>query len=113
MTDILLVPGLKKNLPSIYALEDQGYNAAFIKGKVLAWHEKSSMEKGTVIGIPEGGLYKLKGKPERTLLHNEVSTSELWHGRLAHLHYRALPILSKMVTGLPELQNQNEGVCTW
>ena len=40
MTDVLLVPGLKKNLLSISALKDQGYNVAFIKGKVLAWHEK-------------------------------------------------------------------------
>ena len=77
---------------------------------MLAWHEKSSIDKATVIGIREGGLYKLKGKPERALLHNEVSTSKMWHRRLAHLHYRALPILSKMVTGLQELQDQNEGV---
>jgi len=53
----------------------------------------------------------LKGKPESALLHNEVSTSELWHRRLDHLHCRALPILSKMVTRLPELLDQNEGVC--
>ena len=74
-------------------------------------HEKSSIDKATVIGIREGGLYKLKGKPVSALLHKEVSTSELWHRRHAHLHYRALPILSKMVTGLPELLDQNEGVC--
>ena len=36
MTDLLLVPGLKKNLLSISALEDQVYNVAFVKGKVLA-----------------------------------------------------------------------------
>ena len=72
---------------------------------------KSSMDKATVIGIREGGLYKLKGKPICALLHNEVSSSELWHRRLAHLHYKALPLLSKMVTGLPELVNHNEGVC--
>jgi len=53
----------------------------------------------------------LKGHPEKALVHNEVSSSELWHKRLAHLHYRALPILSKMVTGLPDMQDQNEGVC--
>lgn len=111
MKDVLLVPGIKKNLLSISALEDQGFNVAFVKRKVLPWHEKSNIDKATVIGIREGGLYKLKGKLERSLVHNEVSTSELWHKRLAHLHYRALPILSKMVTRLPELLDQNEGVC--
>jgi len=86
MKDVLLVSGLKKNLLSISALEDQGYNVAFVRGKVLAWHEKSSMDKATVIGIREGGLYKLGGHLEKALMHNEVSTSELWHRRLAHLH---------------------------
>ena len=51
MKDVLLVPGLKNNLLSISALEDQGFNVAFVKGKVLAWHEKSSINKATVIGI--------------------------------------------------------------
>lgn len=60
MKDILLVYGLKKNLLSISALEDQGYNMAFVRGKVLAWHERTSMDKATMIGIREGGLYKLK-----------------------------------------------------
>ena len=36
---------------------------------------------------------------------------ELWHRRLAHLHYRALPSLRKVVTGLPEFEVQHDGVC--
>jgi len=52
----------------------------------------------------------LKGHPEKVLLHNGVSTSEVWHRRISHLHYRALPILSKMLTRLLDLQVQNEGV---
>lgn len=111
MKDVLLAFGLKKNLHSISALEDQGYNVAFARGKVLAWHEKSSIDKATMIGVREGGLYRLKGHPEKALVHNSVSTSELWHRRLAHLHYRALPILNKMVTALPDMQIGNEGVC--
>jgi transposase InsO family protein len=31
--------------------------------------------------------------------------------RLAHIHYRALPALGKMVTSLPEIQIQHKGVC--
>jgi len=56
--DILLVFGLKKNVLSNSVLEDQGYNVAFVRGKVLAWHERSSIEKATVIGVREGALYK-------------------------------------------------------
>jgi hypothetical protein len=53
----------------------------------------------------------LKGHQEQALVHNSVSSSELWHRRLAHLNYRALPVLSKMVTGLPEIQIDHNKVC--
>lgn len=43
MKNVLLVSGLKKNFLSISALEDQWYNVAFVRGKVLAWHEISSI----------------------------------------------------------------------
>ena len=36
---------------------------------------------------------------------------ELWHRRLAHLHYRALPSLRKVVIGLLEFEVQHDGVC--
>ena len=32
MSDILLVPGLKKNLLSVSALEDKGYRVSFVDG---------------------------------------------------------------------------------
>jgi hypothetical protein len=56
-------------------------------------------------------LYKLAIKPFQALLHDTISLSELWHRRVAHIHYRALPALGKMVTGLPEIQIQHKGVC--
>jgi len=36
--------------------------------------------------------------------------SELWHRRFAHLHFKALPNVRKMVTGMPEFNLDNEGV---
>ena len=45
----------------------------------------------------EGGLYKLKGYPEQDLIDDTVEPNELWH-------FRALPIASKAVEGLPEFQ---------
>ena len=63
------------------------------------------------IGIEEGGLYKLKGNVDSTLATSTINPCELWHIRLAHVHYRALPIVSKVVIGLPEIQIEHEGVC--
>ena len=40
-----------------------------------------------------------------------VDQNELWHRRLAHVHYRALQLTSKVVEGLPEIQAKHEGVC--
>jgi hypothetical protein len=109
--DVLFVQGLKKNLLSISALEDKGFKVAFVDGQVLLWPKNSSIDSATVIGVREGGLYNLKGHQEQAFVHNNTSSSELWHRRLAHLNYRALPVLSKMVTSLPDMQVECDGVC--
>ena len=40
-----------------------------------------------------------------------LEANELWHRRLAHVHYRALPLASKAVEGLPKIQAKHDGVC--
>jgi hypothetical protein len=45
------------------------------------------------------------------MVHYTMNPNELWHRRFSHLHYKALPIVSKMVTGLPEIQAKPDGVC--
>jgi len=92
-------------------LEDKGYQVAFMNGKVLIWPKGSSMESAGVIGVREGGLYRFLGKPVQALVHDSVSLNSLWHRRYAHIHYRALPSLRKVVTGLPELQVEHDGIC--
>ena len=64
------------------------------------WLRGKSIEDAVVIGIKEGGLYKLKGHSEAALIHDSTSPCELWHRRLAHIKYKALPHVSKVVTGL-------------
>ena len=44
------------------------------------------------------------------MVHDSVEPNELWHRMLAHVHYRALPLASKVVEGLPEIQAKH-GVC--
>ena len=55
-------------------------------------------------------MYKLKGHPEQALVHDIVEPSELWHRRLAHVHYKALPLARKVVEGLLEIQAKHDGV---
>ena len=71
----------------------------------------NTLEDVVVIGEGGGGLYKLKGHPETTLVHETTNSSELWHRRLAHINYKALPYVSKVVTGLPDLNIDHEGTC--
>ena len=53
----------------------------------------------------------MKGHLEQDLVHDIVEANELWHRRLAHVHYRALPIATKVIEGLPKIQAKHDGVC--
>ena len=111
LSNVLYVPGLKKNLVSISCLEEKGDRVAFVDGKVLVWSKDSKIEDARVIGICEGRLYKLLGQNAQALIHDEINPSELWHRRYAHLHYQALSSLKKMVVGILKLQSVHEGIC--
>jgi hypothetical protein len=50
LSEVLYVPGMKRNLVFVYALEDKGYKVTFYEGKVLAWHKNSHMDYAQVIG---------------------------------------------------------------
>ena len=78
--------------------------AAFIDGQVIIWPKGNTIDDVVVIEEQEGGLYKLKGYLKKSLIHDTVEPNELWHRSLAHVHYRALPIASKAIEGLPEFQ---------
>jgi transposase InsO family protein len=111
MKDVLYVLGLKKNLLSISALDKKGFMVAFIDGEVIMLSKGKNIEYAVVIRTKEGGLYKLKGHSDVALTHSTESPCELWHRRLAHINYKSLPYVSKVVTGLPELKVDHEGVC--
>jgi hypothetical protein len=111
MKDVLYVPGLTKNLLSISALNKKGFKVVFIYGEVLMWPKGKTMEEAIVIGKEEGGLYKLKGHSEEALTHSIENPCELWHRRLAHINYKALPYVSKVVTCLPKFKVDHEGMC--
>ena len=65
-----------------------------------------------MIGIHKDGFYTLNGKAAGALVHStSINPCELWHRRFAHIHYKAFPIVNKMVKGLPEIQVFHDGVC--
>jgi hypothetical protein len=86
MKEVLYVPGLKKNLISILALDEKGYRVAFVDGNFIMWPIGNTFDDVVVIGVQEGGIYKLKGRSDSTLIHNTVNPSELWHSIFFHLH---------------------------
>jgi hypothetical protein len=110
-SDVLFVPGMRSNLVSISSLENKGYKVDFSYGKVISWNKKSSMYYARVIGVQEDGLYRLTFRLVQALIHDSISLRELWRRRLAHLHYRALPALRKMMTGLPKIHVEHDGIC--
>jgi hypothetical protein len=111
MKDVLYVPGLKKNLLSISSLEKKGFRVAFIDGEVLMWAKGETLNEEIIIGNEENGLYKLRGHSEAAMTHAIQNSCELWHRRLAHINYKALPYICKAVTDLSELKGDHKGVC--
>jgi hypothetical protein len=111
MKEVLYVPGLKKNLLSNSSLDKKGFRASFIDGQFIMWPRGKTLENTLVIGAEEGGLYKLKGHSNSTMVHDIVNPSELWHRIFSHLHYKSLLVVRKMVTSLPEIQAELDGVC--
>lgn len=109
--DVMYVPRLKKNLISIFVLEDKGLRVAFIREKVLTWPSKSHMRDTFTLESIIQGLYRVNGRPLRAMIHDSDHQSELWHQRFPHLHYETLPKVRRMVFGVPEVQTSHDGVC--
>lgn len=110
MSGILFVPGLKKNLLSVFALEGKGYRVAFVDGKAIMWHTDSSIDFADMIGVREGGLYRLTGRLVQALLHDSISLCKLWHRLFAHFHYRVLPNFKNMVIDMPNIHIKHDDV---
>jgi hypothetical protein len=105
LTEVLYVPGLKKNLVSASTIEEKGLEVLFHDGQVLLFPRGSSITSAKVIGTRHERLYKFLFQPVQALIHSTSSNSdlcEIWHRRMAHLHHGALRVLREMVTGVPD-----------
>ena len=56
MKNVLFLPRLKKNLPSISTFDEKGMRVAFVDGQVLMWPKGKTFNDAIVIGEQEGGL---------------------------------------------------------
>jgi hypothetical protein len=94
--DVLYVPGLMKNLISagISAgiLKDKVHRVIFVDNKALLWPKDIDLISAIVIGIKEGGLYKVP-RHIQALVHSTVNSCELWHRRFGHHQFKVLIIL--------------------
>ena len=90
-------------------MEDKGSKVAFIDGKVRVW--KRNFKDAFTLGFRVDTLYQDGGSPLGAMSCDTSLQSELWHQRFAHLHYKALPDVRQMVTGMPEFKVEHEGVC--
>jgi hypothetical protein len=106
LTDALYVPSLQRNLVSVGALTDTGNALLFCKSTVWVLN---NLRDRKVIAIghrdKSNGLYRMEN---RTLDANSITSipsTELWHRRYGHLHYRGLSHLYKQnqVIGLPPI----------
>ena len=77
MKDVLYVLGLKKNLLSISALDKKCFQVAFVYGEVLMWTKGKTIDDAVMIGVEEGGLYKIKGHVDSVLMTSTISPCEL------------------------------------
>ena len=75
---------------------------AFIDGKVRVW--KRNFKDAFTLGFRVDTLYQVGGSPLGAMSYDISLQSELWHRRFAHLHYKALPDVRQMVTGMPEFR---------
>ena len=69
------------------------------------------LDSSHVIGVQEESIYRLSMQPFQVLVHDSTNLGELWHMRLSHLHYRALPSLRMMLSVLPVLHVYHDRIC--
>jgi hypothetical protein len=112
LSDVLYVPGLKKNLVSVSALEDKGYEVSFKDRRAYIKPKGTGKDFEQVIGVRKDKLYKLQFDSHYALASSSDSRDcEIWHRRMAHLGHGALKILGRIVTGMPSFSTEHHEIC--
>ena len=119
LKDALYVPGIKKNLLSVFALTRVGLVVKFVDDKCTI-HDLISGDTIVASGSLSRGLYKLNSYVECvedvTCAVSDlqaISDAKLWHAHFGHLNFASLMRLQKseMVSLLPRLESPSKHVC--
>lgn len=116
LKNVFYVPSISKSLISIGALDKDGHGTLFQDGQVFI-REKGS-ESFSLIGASDGSLYHdtpefnrwIEGDMEQEFagaVIENISDTDLWHGRLCHCSYDAVKRMAKSaaVTGMSVKDN--------
>eukprot|EP00253_Pinus_taeda_P032243 PITA_32243 len=120
--DVLYVPGMKKNLISVSAMEEKGFDVTFSGGQVLMHPRGASITSAKVIGDRSRKLYRFSFQSARALLsctsgstHTSTTSNrdlcELWHRKMAHMHHGALRVLREITTEVLDFSVEHYEVC--
>jgi hypothetical protein len=71
----------------------------------------STTKMDKVIGVRSEKVYRLHFEPAKALVNNNTDLGELWHRRMAHLHFGALGHLRQAVTGMPQVAAEKHDPC--
>eukprot|EP00253_Pinus_taeda_P009124 PITA_09124 len=106
LSNVLYVPGIKKNLVSVSMMADQDMHVEFFKTHCVI---KDCRNEIVATGMRVGSLYRLDAKSisKQAMVAGESTTEQLWHQRFGHLNLQDLMLLQKkgMVEGLPIFRN--------
>jgi hypothetical protein len=112
LSNVLYVPGLKKNLVSVSALENIGYEVSFKDQRDYNKPKGTRKNFEQVIGVRKDKIYKLQLDSHYALASSSNSRDyEMWHRRMAHLGHGALKIMSRIVTGIPSFSTEHHEIC--
>eukprot|EP00253_Pinus_taeda_P030320 PITA_30320 len=127
VSDVLYVPGMKKNVIFIFnliflsALEDKGYDVLFRRGQVLIYPRGTPVFSAREIGMRHAKVYKFSfqllmalssSTQDRT--DNKSNSSELceiWHRWMGHMYHGALSTLREITIGVPDFSSDHLDVC--
>eukprot|EP00253_Pinus_taeda_P018459 PITA_18459 len=106
LSNVLYVPGIKKNLISVSMMADQDMHVEFFKTHCVI---KDCRNEIVATGMRVGSLYRLDAKriSKKAMVAGESTAEQLWHQRFGHLNLQDLMLLQKkgMVEGLPIFHN--------
>jgi hypothetical protein len=83
----------------------------FYKGRVFVRPVGSSEKMDRMIGVREEKVYRLQFQLGRALVSTTIDMGELWHMRMAHIHFGALEHLRQVVIGLPKFTSERHDPC--